>query len=144
MLVVAALPWAAPAAHGLDFVGTVPDQRYVVGSAVDVTLPKTRVAGDCTGAQVAYTLTPAPPAGLSFAAGTRVLSGTPTTRTATARYAYRGRDTGCQETATQEFDVTVTAAGHVTLSRATGSLAGSLGRRHRDAAGGQFADRGRR
>ena len=58
---------------------------YEVGTAVELTLPE--VTGSGT-PPYTYALTPALPAGLTFDAATRTISGTPTAVTAAAEYAY--------------------------------------------------------
>ena len=72
-----------------------------------VTLP---AASGGNGA-LAYAITPALPAGLSFTASTRVLSGTPTQTAAEARYTYTVSDgdanTAASDTDTLTFTITV-------------------------------------
>ena len=58
---------------------------YEVGTAVELTLPE--VTGSGT-PPYTYDLTPALPAGLTFDAATRTISGTPTAVTPAAEYAY--------------------------------------------------------
>ena len=58
---------------------------YEVGTAVELTLPE--VTGSGT-PPYTYALTPALPAGLTFDAATRTISGTPTAVTPAAEYAY--------------------------------------------------------
>ena len=106
----------------IDFAGATPDRSWTAGAAVDVTLPATAASGACTGASVTYTLTPALPAGLSFNASTRTITGTPTTQTATAEYTYGATDAGCSQTATRKFDITVADARDIRLSRYAASL----------------------
>ena len=67
----------------------ISDRTYTRGEAITgVTLPAaTGGAGTLT-----YTLTPALPAGLSFDASTRVLSGTPTAGSTARMYTYTARD----------------------------------------------------
>ena len=108
----------------IDFAGAgeVADQSWTVGETVDLTLPATAASGACTGASVTYTLTPALPAGLSFSASTRKITGTPTTQTATAEYTFSATDAGCSQTATRTFDITVAASPDIQLSRYGASL----------------------
>ena len=84
---------------------TVSAQSYTVGTAVKETLP----AATGGTAPLSYALTPDPPAGISFDAATRVLSGTPTE--AAARAAYTLTVTDAQDyTAELSFTITVRAA----------------------------------
>ena len=78
-------------------------------TAVNVTLP---AAVDPDGNNITYTLTPTPlPAGLSFNAGTRVLSGTPSAMSAQATYTYTATDNGSPAmSASLTFMITVSAA----------------------------------
>ena len=133
VLVLAGSLLATPqAALALDFTGTVPDQTWNVGTPVNLTLPATKAAGLCTGAHMTYKVGPTPtgnnplvtslPAGLSCNASTRVVSGTPTTVTATDEYTYSGFDQVCYETATQTFNVTVAAEPDIKLSKTNVSV----------------------
>ena len=82
---VTATPSAAPSFGD----AAVEAQSYVVGRAVSgVVLP------EATGGRgtPAYTLSPAPPAGLSFDGSTRRLSGVPETAQAASEYRYRAVD----------------------------------------------------
>ena len=91
------------AALSLNAIG---DQIYTQGQKItDLTLPQ------ATGgtAPVTYSLSPAPPAGLSFNASTRTLSGTPSTSQVATTYTYTARDTN-GATASESFSVTVNAA----------------------------------
>ena len=110
-----------PKSPALGFAGTVADQSYTEGSAVNVTLPAGVAQGTCSGA-FTYHLTPDLPAGLSFNAGTRLISGTPTTAFATTEYTYLGYDNSCYDTAATTFDVTVAATPDIRLSRSSVSL----------------------
>ena len=67
----------------------VADQVYFVGAEIGSVALPAAVGG--TG-PYAYTLTPAPPAGLAFDASTHVLSGTPTAVAAPAEYTYTVTD----------------------------------------------------
>ena len=123
-LLAAALLLAVPqAARALDFLSTVPDQTFTVGTAVSITLPKIDWQSDpeCTrglDGYAVYALSPTLPQGLSFAGGgglgtdpSLVLSGTPSEATAQTQYTYTGRDVGdCYNTATTTFNITVVAA----------------------------------
>ncbi len=60
------------------------------------------------GNTITYTVTPALPAGLTFTASTRTLSGTPTTETASATYTYTASDGTLSATLT--FSIQVSAA----------------------------------
>ena len=114
-------------ARALDFLSTVADQTFYVGTEVSVTLPQIDPDSDsnCTWPgnviphnYIVYGITPALPQGLSFAGGvgsnsstTLILSGTPTEVTAQTEYTYTGRDVGtCYLTATDTFNITVEAA----------------------------------
>ena len=86
---------------------TVAHQNYVRGMPIaDLRLPAA-VGGDGT---LSYTLTPALPAGLSFDASARVLSGTPTAVRPTTVYTYMVRDAD-GETAQLAFTIAVTVDG---------------------------------
>ena len=68
-----------------DFTGkSVEAQTYTQGSAVSVSLPASATGN----APLTYSLSPALPAGLSFDASTRTLSGTPTTSATEKTYTY--------------------------------------------------------
>ena len=88
--------------------GSVADQTWAQNAAItSLTLPAA-TGGDGT---LAYTLarttgTPALPPGVSFAAATRVLSGTPTTLQSDVGYTYTVTD-GDGDTATLTFEITV-------------------------------------
>ncbi len=86
---------------------TISDQTYRQGNAVQVTLP---VATGGDGALL-YSLSPSLPNGLSFNAGTRVLSGTPTeTQTATTyTYTVTDSDTTNPDSAELTFSITINA-----------------------------------
>ena len=112
----AALLLAVPQAARADsFASTVPDQTFTVGTAVSVTLPKI-VESDsppCRHIYADYSLSPAPPQGLSFAGGwnaTRLISGTPTQATAETQYTYSAYSNDCYKTSTATFNITVVAA----------------------------------
>ena len=85
------LPTAARAQDTAPDFGTatVANQSYALGSAItDLVLP------EATGgnAPLTYALSPLPPAGLSFNAGTRTLSGTPSAGQAATTYTYTVTD----------------------------------------------------
>ena len=81
---------------------TIADQTFTVGTPVSLTLPS------ATGGTppYTYTLTPLLPAGLSFDAATRVLSGTPTTATPATPVTYTATDSA-GTTASLTFTITV-------------------------------------
>ena len=87
---------------------TQDDLAYTAGTAIDdLELP---AATGGTGA-ISYALTGALPAGLAFNAGTRVLSGTPSTAGGPTTLTYTATDSATTPTvATQTFSVTVNAA----------------------------------
>ena len=95
---------AVAAASAITFASTIAAQAWVVGTAVSLTLP---IASGGVGA-FTYSLTPTLPAGTSFVAGTRVLSGTPTGRFTSATFTYTAEDSD-GETLTQTFTIVVTA-----------------------------------
>ena len=76
---------------------------YEVGTAIELTLPE--VTGSGT-PPYTYALTPALPAGLTFDAATRTISGTPTAVTAAAEYAYIVID-GANASASLPFTIEV-------------------------------------
>ena len=87
----------------------IDDQTFVVGQLiVPLTLPAVMTAGD---GATTYALTP--PAGLTFNAGARVLSGAPTTAAAATTYLYMAGDTDGSAPGTDEtslaFRITVEA-----------------------------------
>lgn len=75
-------------------------------TAINVTLP---AAVDADNDALTYSISPALPAGLTFTAGTRVLSGTPTAMMAMTQYTYTATD-GDSATDTIMFNITVSAA----------------------------------
>ena len=85
---------------------SISDISATNGTAItSVTLPEaTDVDANTT---LTYTVTPALPAGLTFTASTRVLSGTPTTETASATYTYTASDGNLSATLT--FSIQVSA-----------------------------------
>ena len=99
------------------------DLAYTVGTAIDpVTLP---AATNGTGA-ITYALTGALPAGLAFNAGTRVLSGTPTTASGPTTLTYTATDSTTTPTmATQMFTITINAALALTVPNAQSYGAGT-------------------
>ena len=91
-------------ADAIIFSGTIAAQAWVVGTAVNVTLPAaTGGVGTIT-----YSLSPTTPAGITFVAGTRVLSGTPTGRFTSATFTYTAEDAD-GTTVDLTFTVVVTA-----------------------------------
>ena len=81
---------------------TVADQRFRVGSPIDLTLP----AASGGNPLVVYALTPALPAGVVFDADMRTITGTPMTPTALAQYVYTATDDD-GDTATLAFGIEV-------------------------------------
>ena len=83
---------------------TSPGEQYTVGEAVNVTLP------DATGGNppLRYSVTPTLPAGLSFNAAGRTISGTPTTPQPRTDYEYTVTDAD-GDTSTIRFGITVAA-----------------------------------
>lgn len=83
---------------------TDPGEQYTVGEAVNVTLP------GATGGNppLTYSVTPTLPAGLSFNAASRTISGTPTTPQPRTQYEYTVTDAD-GDTFTIRFGITVTA-----------------------------------
>ena len=81
---------------------TIGDKEYIVGQQVTLTLPEaTRGNGELT-----YSLAPAPPAGLSFDADTRVLSGRPSLAKSATFYRYTVTDED-NVTAELTFNITI-------------------------------------
>ena len=92
-------------AAAITFASTFDDQEWIVGTAVNVRLPR---ANGGVGA-FTYTVTPAVPAGMTFTASTRRLTGTPTTAVTVATYTYTATDSE-SVAETQSFTIVVTAA----------------------------------
>ena len=69
---------------------TVSNQSYVQGTAITNLVLPAATGGDGT---LTYTLSPNPPAGLTFTAGTRTLSGTPSAGQGATEYTYTVTDT---------------------------------------------------
>ncbi len=87
----------------LSFIGTIPDQSYLVGLTIqDLVLPE---LGDRT-QNYTYTLTPELPSGLHFDAVTRTLSGTPQEATAPKTFTYTGTGSNAV-TARQSFTIEI-------------------------------------
>ena len=86
------------------FASTIVNQAWTVGTAINVTLP---TASGGVGTKT-YSLTPTLPAGVTFVAGTRVLSGTPTGRFTSATFTYTAEDAD-GVTQTQTFTIVVMA-----------------------------------
>ena len=90
----------------------VADQNYVQNQAIAaLTLPA--ASGD---EPITYELSPSPPAGLTFDAATRVLSGTPTAASPASSYTYTATDADGQS-ASLSFAIGVSAPRGVTLSK---------------------------
>ena len=87
------------------------NQSWTVGTAVSVTTPT--LSGG-VGA-FTYSITPALPAGVTFTAATRLLSGTPTAVAASATYTYTGTDAE-GIAASRTFTIVVAAAALVATS----------------------------
>jgi hypothetical protein len=86
---------------------TISDISATKGTAItSVTLPEATDVD--TGNTITYTVTPTLPAGLTFTAATRVLSGTPTAVSASATYTYTASDSNLSDTLT--FSIQVSAA----------------------------------
>ena len=83
---------------------TIANQAWEVGDAESLTLPE---ATGGTGT-ITYSLTGTLPAGVTFVAGTRVLSGTPTGRFTSASFTYTATD-GDSDTVELTFTIVVTA-----------------------------------
>ena len=85
----------------------IDDQRYTVNTAItDLVLPAA-TGGD--GGALTYSLAPALPAGLTFVADTRTLSGTPTESQDATEFSYTVTDED-GDTATLMFNITVAPA----------------------------------
>ena len=83
----------------------IADQRYTARQSVGtVTLPAA-ISGN---APLTYSLTPALPAGLSFSAKTRAVTGTPTAALAATEYTYTATDSD-RDTVSLTFSITVAA-----------------------------------
>ena len=82
-----------------------PGERYTVGTAVNVTLP----AASGGNPPLTYRVSPSLPNGLVFNAGTRTITGTPTTEQSRREYAYTATDSD-GDSATINFGITVVAA----------------------------------
>ena len=82
-----------------------PGEEYTVGMAVNVTLP----AATGGNPPLRYSITPALPSGLTFNAGARAITGTPTTPQSHAEYTYQVDDAD-GDTAAIGFGITVVAA----------------------------------
>ena len=91
-------------ATALSFASNIPNQAWVVGTAVSLTLP---TASGGVGTLI-YSLTPTLPSGVTFTAASRALAGNPTGRFAVATFTYTVTDTE-SITHTQTFTAVVTA-----------------------------------
>ena len=96
---------------------TVDDQTYTVDMVItSLTLPEaTGGNGDIT-----YSLTGTLPAGLTFDAGTRVLSGTPTAAAAMADFTYTAQDSDANMATGDEATLTVSITIEAAAIQATG------------------------
>ena len=83
---------------------TIADQTYPQGTAITTLNLPQATGGDGT---LAYTLTPTPPAGLTFNATARTLTGTPTAPQAATEYTYTATDAD-GDTAELTFDIRIT------------------------------------
>ena len=101
---------------------TVADQAFTQNTAIDtLTLPAARRSSDgasTTVGAISYTLSPTLPAGLSFDATARTISGTPSAAAASATYTYTASLDG-YVSASLSFAVAVTAPGALTFGDAT-------------------------
>ena len=88
-----------------SFAEFVPNQTWTVGAAVHLSLP----AGGEGNPPLTYGLSPALPAGLTFAAAARTIAGTPTAAQVATTYIYTVTDDD-DDTASIQFQVTVAAA----------------------------------
>ena len=106
-------PTPTPEPAGISFGGaTISDQSWTAAAAIDtLTLPKATRSSDGASATVGaitYSLSPGLPAGLSFDATARTISGTPTEAAANASYTYSAADG--TDTAALSFSIEVLAA----------------------------------
>ena len=84
---------------------TIADQRYRVNTAITaLQLPEATPRSNSSGT-LSYTLTPDLPAGLSFDASTRQISGTPTEIRPATSYTYKAKDDNDEATLTFELKV---------------------------------------
>ena len=122
--VLLALASAPPAAPALEFESAPVDQTFTVGTAVSLTLPRTKLEGQCYHDGSSYTLTPTLPAGLSFNGdyNSRLISGTPTTATAQTQYTYSASNNACYQNTSDNFNITVVTAPDITLSASSVSV----------------------
>ena len=89
----------------LDFGSeTIDDQAWTVGTAESLTLPEA-TGGEGT---ITYSLSPTTPAGVTFAASTRALAGTPTGRFTSTTFTYTAEDAD-GTTVDLTFTIVVTA-----------------------------------
>ena len=88
-----------------SFTSPIPNQTWTVGAVVNLTLPAA-TGGD---APLTYSLSPALPAGLSFNAATRAITGTPTAAQSSTGYIYTVTDTD-SDSASMQFQASVAAA----------------------------------
>ena len=92
-----------------EFSETVPNQTYGVNGSVSLQLPSA-TGGD---GALTYSLSPGLPAGLTFSASTRTISGAPTVATPTTTYTYTVTDSDAvdPDSDTLTFTITVTGGG---------------------------------
>ena len=133
LLAASILVWVATSCGGGDggvtgpedlfpsFVGhsltTAPGEQYTVGEAVNVTLPSASGGNP----PLTYSVTPALPAGLTFNATSRTISGTPTLLKPRTEYDYTVTDAD-GDTFTIGFSITVAAATMSTGSCRVGQI----------------------
>ena len=100
---------------------TIADRSYKVGTAI-ATLTLPAASGGDSGTTLTYTLSPALPAGLTFSAANRTITGTPSTATANTEYTYTVTETD-GDAASLTFKIAVAAdAPTVAFSPVHGSL----------------------
>ncbi|MCY3968688.1 MAG: NBR1-Ig-like domain-containing protein [Acidobacteria bacterium] len=97
---------------------TVANQTWVKDTAISALVLPAASGGDGT---LTYTLTPSPPAGVTFTESTRALSGTPTEVQAKTDYTYTATDED-GDTATLSFAITVNQAAASSSSSAASAL----------------------
>ena len=125
---------AGPDSASLDFTITVepdlvpsfdqasiPNKVYERGLAIDSETLPAAVGGDGV---LSYAISPHLPAGLTFDAETRLLSGTPSTAQPTTLYIYRAMDSDAADpdSASLDFTITVEAVASVSISAATAEV----------------------
>jgi hypothetical protein len=104
---IAAAPTPDPTPVAFASGASIDDQTYTTGMEITALELPAAMAGTGTG-DLTYSLTPARPAGLSFDAETRMLSGTPTAAAVGATYTYKVTDSAATPTeAMLTFMITV-------------------------------------